>query len=517
MCYIYINDTTDSQLRSYSTLSTLLIADAVYSINHDESPIETFSVLPSVGSDDTVPNVILDYYASWASVRLNPFGKISGFGCREVSNRESILPVDASNHSMKNNAERGKLTPSTENCLRCQVLIIGGGTAGITVAAQLRRKGIQNVAIIEPSTKHYYQPLWTLVGAGAAKAEQSVREEKHYIPRGTIWIRDSAEEIDPERKFVVTRNATLVHYDFLVVAPGIVSDWQKIAGATETLGQNGVSSNYEFDLTTKTWQFMQQTHEGIALFTTPNTAEPGYTVKCGGAPQKIAYLAADYFRRQKRPVKVIFATPSASLFPVPQFRSVLENVCSRYGIEILTQHELIAVDPKKREATFALKDQPTATRTIPYQMLHIAPPQRPADFIRRSPLAYSDGQRMGFVEVDIHTLQHTRYPNVFAIGDAAGLPTARTGAAVRKQAPVVVHNLMQVMQGKEPDKHYNGYTSCPLVTGYGRMLLAEFDYDDNPTPSIPLLNVFKERYDMWLLKKYGLPWMYWNLMLRGLA
>lgn len=398
-----------------------------------------------------------------------------------------------------------------------KVVIIGGGTAGITVAAQLKRKGLRDVTIIEPSTKHYYQPLWTLVGAGAAKAEQSVREEERYIPHGTHWIQDYAETIDPEQRVVETRGGTRVHYDFLVVAPGIVSDWQKIAGASEALGRAGVSSNYEFELTTKTWQFMQQTREGIALFTTPNTSEPGYTVKCGGAPQKIAYLAADYFRRQKRPVKVIFATPSASLFPVPQFRTVLESVCARYGIEVLTQHELVAVDPVRREATLALKDQPGKTRTIPYQMLHIAPPQRPADFLRRSPLAYADGQRVGFVEVDIHTLQHLRYPNVFALGDAAGLPTARTGAAVRKQAPVVVHNLIQVMNGKETNKLYNGYTSCPLVTGYGRMLLAEFDYEDHPTPSIPMINVFKERYDMWFLKKYGLPWMYWNLMLRGLA
>lgn len=398
-----------------------------------------------------------------------------------------------------------------------RIVIVGGGTAGITVAAQLARKGIRDVAIIEPSSKHYYQPLWTLVGAGVARAEQSVRDEARYIPKGMRWVQDYAVEIDPVQQVVCTRNGMRVRYDFLIVAPGIVSDWDKIEGAREALGRNGVSTNYEYELAPRTFEFIQQTHEGIALFTMPNTAEPGYTLKCAGAPQKIAYMAADYFRRHKRPVKVIYATAGGLLFGVPEFCSVLEGVCQRYNIEVLTKHELIAVDPVRKEATFALKDKPGETRTIPFDMLHIGPLQRAPEFIRQSPLAHRDGAMVGFINVDIHTLQSPEYPNVFALGDAAGLPTSRTGAAVRKQAPFVVNNLLKVMAGKEPDKHYNGYTSCPLVTAYGRMVLAEFDYEYKPTPSLPLINTCKERYDMWLLKKYGLPFMYWNLMLRGLA
>jgi len=169
---------------------------------------------------------------------------------------------------------------------RHRVAIIGGGTAGITVAAQLVRRGIHDVAIIEPSSKHYYQPLWTLVGAGIAKAEQSVRDEARFIPKGVRWIQDYAVEIDPEQQLVCTRDGTRVQHDFLVVAPGVESDWDKIQGARETLGRNGVCTNYGYDLAPKTWEFIQQTREGVALFTMPNTAEPGYTIKCGGAPQK---------------------------------------------------------------------------------------------------------------------------------------------------------------------------------------------------------------------------------------
>lgn len=400
---------------------------------------------------------------------------------------------------------------------RHRMVIVGGGTAGITVAAQLVRRGIHDVALIEPSTKHYYQPLWTLVGAGVATAEQSVRDEARFIPRGVRWIQDYAVEIDPEQQLVCTRDGTRVQYDFLVVAPGVESHWEKIEGASETLGRNGVSTNYGYDLAPKTWEFIQRTREGVALFTMPNTAEPGYTIKCGGAPQKIAYMAADYFRMQRRPVKVIYATAGGVLFGVPEFCRVLEQVCQRHDIEVLTKHELIAVDPVRKEAVFALTDKPGSTKTIPFEMLHIGPPQRPPVVVRESPLAHREGQMVGFVKVDIHTLQHLDYPNVFGLGDAAGLPVSRTGAAVRKQVPVLINNLLKVMKGKQPDKHYNGYTSCPLVTAYGRMVLAEFDYNNTPTPSIPFINTQRERFDMWLLKKYGLPFMYWNLMLRGLA
>ncbi len=418
---------------------------------------------------------------------------------------------------MQTYTEVGSAPTRSRKTIRQRVVIIGGGTGGITVAAQLARKGVHDVAIIEPSTRHYYQPLWTLVGAGVAKAEQSVRDEARYIPKGVRWIQDYAVEIDPEQQLICTRDGVRVQYDFLVVAPGIVSDWDKIEGAAETLGRNGVSTNYAYDLAPKTWEFIQGTKEGVALFTMPNTAESGYTIKCGGAPQKIAYMAADYFRMMGRPVKVIYATAGGLLFGVPEFCTVLQGVCDRYGIEVLTKHELIGVDPVRKVARFALKDKPSETREIEFDMLHIGPPQRAPEFVRESPIAHQEGQMVGFVEVDIYTLQHKRYPNVFSLGDAAGLPTSRTGAAVRKQAPVLVNNLIQVMNGKEPTKRYNGYTSCPLVTAYGRMVLAEFDYSNNPTPTVPFIDTCKERFDMWLLKKYGLPWMYWNLMLRGLA
>ncbi|MBN1206899.1 MAG: NAD(P)/FAD-dependent oxidoreductase [Myxococcaceae bacterium] len=405
------------------------------------------------------------------------------------------------------------LLPARE---RFRVVIIGGGTAGITVAARLRRLGVKEVAIIEPSHKHYYRPLWTLVGAGVARAEDSVREEADFIPKGACWIQDRAEEVDPITREVGTASGVRVGYDYLVVAPGIQLNWEKVRGLRDALRTPYVSSNYDFALAPKTWEMIQDFDGGIALFTQPSTP-----VRCAGASQKIMYLAADHLQRTGRlgRSRLIFASGSKALFGVKPFAEVLQGVVARYGIDTRFQHELVEVRGGKREAVFQVtcEDGGKAEAVIPYDILHVTPPQSAPDFIRRGPLAWREGPDQGWVKADKHTLQHPDYPEVFALGDASDLPTSRTGAAIRKQAPVLVENLLAVMAGREPLARYDGYASCPLTTGYGKLLLAEFDYDGKPAPSFPLIDTLQERRDMWLVKKYGLPRLYWNLMLRGRA
>ncbi|NPC69936.1 NAD(P)/FAD-dependent oxidoreductase [Corallococcus sp. AB004] len=396
-----------------------------------------------------------------------------------------------------------------------RVLIIGGGTAGITVAARLRRKGVRGVAVIEPSAQHFYQPLWTLVGAGAADIASTVRPEADYIPEGTQWIQDRAEEVDPVRQQVLTRGGARLTYDFLVVAPGIQLDWDRVRGLREALKTPFVSSNYDFRLAPKTWEMVRAFQGGTALFTHPATP-----VKCAGAPQKIMYLVADHLRRSGLAGKsrVVFGSGGKVLFAVQPFARVLEGVVERYGIETHFGHDLVEVRAHTREALFAVtRDGRREVVTVGYDLLHVTPPQSAPDFIKRSVLAHPDGPNAGWVKAHKHTLQHPDHPNVFAIGDASDLPTSRTGAAVRAEAPVLVENLVAVMEGREPTARYDGYASCPLVTGYGRMLLAEFDYEGRPAPSLPFINTFVERRDLWLLKKYGLPRLYWDWMLRGRA
>lgn len=391
-----------------------------------------------------------------------------------------------------------------------RVVIVGGGTAGITVAALLRRAGIDGIAVVEPSDVHYYQPLWTLVGGGRAPAKSSVRAEAKVIPDGVSWVQEAAVEVDPDQQTVSLASGRRLHYDYLVVAPGLQLDFDKVAGLPEALGSRGVSSNYRFDLAPRTWEFISGMRGGTALFTMP----PG-PIKCAGAPQKIAYLAADWWRSKGllEQTRVILVLPTAAMFSQPDWAKVLEGIAAGYGIEVRKEAQLVEVDGENNRAV--ISDTKAGTKeSIDYDLLHATPPQSAPDWVKSTKLA-DPASPFGYVHVDQYTLQSPTWSNVFALGDVANLPTSKTGAAIRKEAPVLVANLLDEMRGRPASSRYDGYTSCPLVTAHNRMLLAEFDYELKPTPSIPFIDTMKPRYDMWLLKRYGLPAMYWNLMLHG--
>ncbi len=394
-----------------------------------------------------------------------------------------------------------------------RIVIIGGGTGGICVAARLSRALKQaDIALIEPATDHYYQPLWTLVGGGVVPKETTRRAEKDYIPHNTTWIKERVTELRPAENKVVTESGSIIEYDYLVVAAGMQIDWGKIKGLEGHLRQDGLCSNYAYDQCEGTWDALKNFSGGDAIFTQPSCA-----IKCGGAPQKIMYLADDHFRkvgvRDKSRVTFVSGTPN--IFAVKAYADVLNQVIKRKDIQTLYRHDLIEVRPEKHEAVFRSLDTGNET-VMHYDMLHITPFMSSPDFIKNSALANpAEGPTKGYVKVNKGTLQSPDYPNVFAIGDCAALPTSKTGAAIRKQAPVLVKNLLALIRKESVSQAiYDGYTSCPLVTGYGSLVLAEFDYDLKLKETFPFSQA-KERFSMYLLKLYGLPLMYWNGMLRG--
>lgn len=390
-----------------------------------------------------------------------------------------------------------------------RVVIVGAGTGGISVAARLLREKHHlrgDILLIDPATTHYYQPLWTLVGAGIVKKEESARTMDSLIPDGAEWLQDHVTTFDPEKNQIETSHHGRIQYDFLVVSPGIEIDWGKIKGLQESLGTKGVCSNYSYEHVDYTWDTLENFTGGTALFTHP--ASP---VKCGGAPQKIMYLAEEYLNKKgiRDSSRVIFGSANPAIFDVTKYREALEKVIERKQIETHFRVNLTEIKADEKIAVFENLDSGESFE-MKYDMIHVTPPMQAPAFIRNSSLADSGG----WVDVDKHTLQHQQYSNIFGLGDCTNLPTSKTGAAIRKQAPVVVRNVLDAMSSHLLTASYDGYSSCPIVTGYGSLILAEFDYDKVPQESMPF-NQAKERRSMYILKKDFLPIMYWNGMLKG--
>ena len=393
-----------------------------------------------------------------------------------------------------------------------QIVVVGGGNAGISVAAQLLLKDKKlDIAVIDPAEKHYYQPAWTLVGGGVYDIKKTERTEAEVMPKGVTWIKQKVLSFDPDQNEVVLDNNETVHYQFLVVAPGIQLNWNQIKGLEETLGKNNVCSNYSFKYAPYTFECIKNFKGGNAIFTNPHTP-----VKCGGAPHKIMYLAADYFRKHGllNNSNIQYWSGAAKLFAVADYEKTLLNVVERGKIKLNFSYRLDEIDgPNKRAKFIGLgennKDQ---EQWVDFDMIHVTPPQSAPDFIKSSPLANATG----WVDVNKDTLQHNRYNNIFSLGDASSLPTSKTGAAIRKQAPVVVQNLLDTINNKPLTATYSGYTSCPLVTGYGKLVLAEFDYNNKRMETFPF-DQSKERWSMYQLKTKVLPWLYWNKILKGTA
>jgi sulfide:quinone oxidoreductase len=389
-----------------------------------------------------------------------------------------------------------------------RVVIIGGGAAGIaTAASMLKRRPALDIAIVEPSDTHSYQPGWTMVGGGVFDVATTMRPMASVMPKGVTWVKQPCASFQPESNQVTLVDGSTLNYEVLIVAPGIRLAWEKIAGLEATLGQNGVTSNYRADLAPYTWELVQRTKAGRAIFT-----QPPMPIKCAGAPQKSMYLACDNWRRWGvlGDIEVQFRNAGAVLFGVADYVPALMSYVEKYAIQLELGSNLVAVDGPGRTATFATA---MGEETVGFDMLHVVPPQVAPQFLADSPLAAESG----FTDVDHHTLQHVRYPNVFGLGDGGAMPNAKTAAAARKQAPVVAVNALRQLDGKGPTAGYDGYGSCPLTVERGKIVLAEFAYGGKLAPSFPtwLVDGTKPARLSWMLKADVLPWLYWNGMLKG--
>ena len=395
---------------------------------------------------------------------------------------------------------------------RFNIVIVGGGSAGIATAASiLKRNKTISLAIIDPASDHYYQPGWTMVGGGVFSPEFTRRKEKDLIPDRAEWIQSAVAAFNPENNSVLTSDGQEIGYDVLIVCPGIKLDWEAIDGLPEALGKNGVTSNYSYDLAPYTYRLVKEMTSGRALFT-----QPPMPIKCAGAPQKSMYLSCSKWEREGvlGNIDVQFHNTGAVLFGVTEYVPALMKYIERYNAHLNFESKLVAVDGEAQIATFEQKDGDNIKRVEEaFDMIHVVPPQVAPDFVSSSPLAAENG----FVDVDQATLRHAKYDNIFSLGDACSAPNAKTMAAARKQAPVVAVNALAALAGKPPVADYDGYGSCPLTVERGKIVLAEFSYGGKLAPSFPswLIDGTQPSRLSWLLKDTILPPIYWHGMLKG--
>lgn len=435
-------------------------------------------------------------------------------------NRSSIDNILTSAKAAGNylsNAARGQtnacMTPTDQAGEKYDVIIVGAGAAGIATAASLmkRRLGI-TIAIMDPTDIHYYQPGWTMVGGGIFTPEKTAKTMDSLIPKGVQWIKAAVEVFEPKNDTIILEGGQIVKYNRMIVCPGLKLDWLKVEGLTDTLGRNGVTSNYRYDLAPYTWSLVQSMKSGKAIFT-----QPPMPIKCAGAPQKALYLSADHWYRNGRinDVDIDFNNAGGVLFGVKEYVPALQSYISRYQASLNFFHNLVAVDGPAGKAWFdvSVPDEPVRRIETEFDMMHVCPPQCAPDFITVSPLA----DAAGWIDVEQTTLRHKTFENIWSLGDVTNAPNAKTAAAARKQAPVVAANIAADIAGKSAVASYDGYGSCPLTVERGKIVLAEFGYGGKLLPSFPpwLIDGSQPSKAAWFLKEKLLPPIYWKAMLRG--
>jgi len=394
-----------------------------------------------------------------------------------------------------------------------RVLVIGGGNAGLSVAGRLRRYGVEDIAVVEPREHHLYQPLFSHVAGGTARASMAVRPQEKALPKGVEWIKDSAVGIEPESSAMMLASGRRLTYDHVIVCPGIHKDWDAVPGLPSAMHSPAGASHYAFELAVKSSELLRGLRRGTAVFTQP----PG-PATCAGASQKPMYLACDYWRATGvlKDIRVVLVVPDATVFGIPEIDRELERKIEEYGIEVHLETELIEVDPDAQAVVLRRIGGGRADR-VNYDVLNVVPPQSAPGWIKRSSLPSPDNAD-GFVEVDPRTLRHVRYPNVWSLGDAAATTNSKSGGALRKQTLALAQNLVAVLNGDEPSTEYDGYSVCPFTVSRSSVVFAEFDDRYRLQPTIPFWKtLYRERRLTWVFDRHILPWVYWHMILKGRA
>ena len=392
-----------------------------------------------------------------------------------------------------------------------RVVIIGGGNAGLSVAGRLRRSGVHDIVVIEPREHHRYQPIFSHIAGGTAPASMAIRSQASVMPKGVKLIRDAVVDVVPEASTVHLASGRRITFDQVVVCPGIQKDWDRVPGLAAAMASPAGASNYEFDLAKKASRLLRDLRSGTVVFT-----QPAGPATCAGAAQKPMYLACDYWRATGRlnDIRVVMVVPDPTVFGIPAIDRELERKIAEYGIELRCSSELLEVDAENRAVIIGTAGSDDTER-LDYDLLHAVPPKSAPDWLKATTLAAGT---LGFVDVDPRTLRHSRYANVWALGDAAATTNSKSGGALREQSTVLAGNLKAALESEAPSQSYSGYSVCPFTVSRSTVVFAEFDDNYQQKPTIPFWKgLARERRLTWVFDRHILPWVYWNLILKGRA
>jgi sulfide:quinone oxidoreductase len=386
------------------------------------------------------------------------------------------------------------------------VLVVGGGNAGISLAARLLRNGARDVAIVEPNEVHRYRPLLNYVGAGEASMASLERPMGDVLPARCTWVRDRVTAVDPAGHTVTTTGGRTIGWATLVLCTGLEEDWGATPGLEDAYATGWAGSTFVPSSAAGVWPALSALRSGSVVFTVPPEPAP-----CGATALKPLFMACDQWRREGvlSALDVHLVLPGSAVTGHEPADRRLERTFASYGVEVLRESRVTQLDATQRTVTV---EGHAGARVLDAAYAHVVPHYRAPRWLADSGLAVDDST--GLVAIDPETLRHRRHPDVWAIGDAAAVGSRPSGGALRPQVDVLAHNIAAA-RAQAPLRTYDGYTVMPITTGRRRLLLVEIDRNGRLLPTTPFPDLTRPRRSTWLFDRYGLPRVYFRRILRG--
>ncbi len=391
-----------------------------------------------------------------------------------------------------------------------KIVILGAGTAGTMAANHLTHMLDLNewqITIVDEDPIHYYQAGYIFVPFGKANPNRLMKQKKNYLPSKVRSLQQKIELIQPENNKVILADKTILDYDFLVIATGCDIYPEETPGLAEHEWGKSIHSFYTLKTAVALEEKMRNFQGGRIVV---NIVEN--PIKCPVAPMEFLMLADSYFSQKgiRDRVELIYATPNSGAFTKPVASKLIGDMLNRKNINVEADFYIERADPDAKK--IISYDE----RELEYDLLVSIPVNKGADVVGKSGL----GDDLNYVAVNKSTFLSDKFDNIFVLGDAANAPTSKAGSVAHYATEMFVENFKQYIQGKPLEEKFDGHTNCFIESGYGKGVLLDFNYEQEPLPGlfpVPGIGPFALLQESRLnhIGKLSFEWMYWNILMRG--